>query len=104
MNLLRYLLAALIMYRSPREGLKEATCCGCGESPVQVVLWGPTDEGRRYEPYCTACATDRWGDWAGCSSASLPADALTNDQVDAAALAGWPTRTAVLTWLSAPGR
>ena len=49
MHLLRYLLAALIMYRSPREGLEKATCCGCGEGPVQVVLWGPTDEGRRYE-------------------------------------------------------
>ena len=106
MNLFRYLLAALIMYRSPREGRQPATCCGCGKDPVQVLLWGPADGPSRYETYCTACSADRWVEWsrAMLTSAPLPADALTNEQVDAAALAGWPTRTAVLTWLSAPGR
>ena len=104
MYLLRYLLAALIMYRHPREGLEEATCCGCGEGPVQVVLWGPTDDPNRYETYCTTCSTDRWGRWTwqGCTSVALPADALTNDQVDVAAVAAWPTRTALPTWRVAP--
>ena len=105
MHLLRYLLAALIMYRSPREGRQPATCCGCGKDPVQVLLWGPADGPSRYETYCTACATSRWVEWSqvGCSSAPLPG-ALTNEQVENAAVASWSTRIAVLTWLSAPGR
>ena len=104
MHLLRYLLAALIMYQHPREGLEEATCCGCGEGPVQVALWGPADDPNRYETYCSACSAARWVEWSGmrCTSVALPADALTNDQVEAAAVAAWPTRTRFPSWLTYP--
>ena len=104
MHLLRYMFTALLMYRSPREGRAEATCCGCGEGPVQVLLWGPDDWASRHETYCTACATDRWRGWlnTGCTSSPLPTEALTNAQVDAASLAAWLNRTALPVWLAAP--
>ena len=104
MNLFRYLFTALIMYRSPREGRQPATCCGCGGGPVRVLLWGQSDWDSRYETYCATCATGRWVVWSegNCTVAPLTADALTNDQADAAATATWPTRTLIPSWLTAP--
>ena len=104
MNLFRYLLTALIMYRSPREGRQPATCCGCGKGPVGVLLWGPADGPSRYETYCTTCGTERRLEWLGleCTLSRLPAEVLTNAQVEATALAAWSTRTSFPVWLIAP--
>ena len=100
MNLLRYLSAALIMYRSPREGRQPATCCGCGTSTAELTTWAIGANPNTHEGWCRACYLDG-GYAAGCSVAALSSH-QSWDEYDAAALAAWPARVLVPAWLTAP--
>ena len=100
MNLLRYLSAALIMYRSAREGRQPATCCGCGTSTAELTTWAIGANPNTHKGWCRACYLD--GGYAeGCSVATLSSH-QSWDEYDAAALAAWPTRILVPAWLTAP--
>ena len=88
MNLLRYLSAALIMYRSAREGRQPATCCGCGTSTAELTTWAIGANPNTHEGWCRGVATlSSHQNW---------------DEYDAAALAAWPARILVPAWLTAP--
>ena len=99
MNFLRYLLAALIMYRHPRDGRRRATCCGCGTATAQLATWAMGAGPQTWEGWCLDCYHGG-GYRAGCTRAYL--GALRDwDQANAVAAEAWSTRTLVPTWLVA---
>ena len=100
MNLFRYLLAALIMYRSPREGRQPATCCGCGTALAELATWAVGADPDTHEGWCRVCYLDG-GYTEGCSVATLSSHRDWGEY-DAAALAAWPARTLVPAWLTTP--
>ena len=100
MHLLRYLLAALIMYRHPREGRRRATCCGCGTATAKLTTWAVNAGPDTHEGWCRACYRDG-GYTPGCTVATLGAH-RNWDEYDAAALVAWPTRAPVPASLTAP--